>query len=324
MLFSVVTYTFNREKLLAQVLDSVCNQSVNYDLYEVVVVDNRSTDGTRSVVERFAGRYPNVRYAYEDKPGSSAARNRGWKEATGNYVAFIDDDAKAPAEWLQIAQQVIGERAPDVLGGPVYPFYMSPKPVWYKDEYATFSNGDMPRVLSCINEFFHGSNLFARRRLLEELGGFDERLGMFGNRLGYGEETAFLSQVRARKSDAIIFYEPKLFTFHLVRPEKFALSWQLRSRFVLGRYNYRAYGDNVPDLQPRHILGFFALPIVIAWEATLGVLLRKRKIYPRYQNYMVERTFKDISTWGKLYQRMLQVLMKRDKTKLCFEDQGDG
>jgi glucosyl-dolichyl phosphate glucuronosyltransferase len=311
MLFSVVTYTYNREKLLAQVMESICSQSVPFHLYEVIVVDNRSTDDTRKVVESFAARFSNVRYIREEKQGSSAARNRGWKEAIGEYVAFIDDDAKAPAEWLQVAQSVIHDQAPDVFGGPVYPFYISPKPVWYKDEYGTLSNGDQPRLLSGMNEFFSGSNLFTRRCLLEELGGFDEKFGMFGDRLGYGEETAFLSQVRSINSDAIIYYEPKLYTFHLVRPEKYALSWQLRSRFVLGRYNYQAYGDNVPGLQLRHVLGFFVLPVVIAWEATLGILLRDRKIYPRYQNYVVECIFRNISTWGKLYQRLSQVVFAK-------------
>jgi glucosyl-dolichyl phosphate glucuronosyltransferase len=312
MLFSVVTYTFNREKLLAQVMESVCSQSVSSDLY----------DGTRSVVENCAAKFPNVRYVWEKKQGSSAARNRGWREAIGDYVAFIDDDAKAPATWLQVAESVIRDQTPDVMGGPVYPFYLSPKPVWYKDEYATFSNGDQPRVLNGMNEFFSGSNLFVRRRLLEELGGFDERFGMFGNRLGYGEETAFLSQVRSRTSDAIIFYEPKLYSFHLVRPEKYALSWQLRSRLVLGRYNYQANGDNVPKLQLRHVLGFFALPVVIAWEATLGILLRERSVYPRYQNYLVECVFRDISAWGKLYQRLRQALFAGNRTNAILKDLG--
>jgi glycosyltransferase involved in cell wall biosynthesis len=308
MLFSVVTYTYNREKLLAQVMESICSQSVPFHLYEVIVVDNRSTDGTRTVVESFAARFPNVRYTWEEKQGCSAARNRGWKEAVGDYIAYIDDDAKAPADWLRVAESVIRDQNPDVFGGPVYPFYLAPKPVWYKDEYSTFGNGDQSRVLSGKNEFFHGSNLFARRRLLEELGGFDERLGMFGNRLGYGEETAFLSQVRSRKSDAIIFYEPKLYSYHLVRSEKYALSWQLHSRFALGHYNYQAYGDSATKLQPRHVLGFFALPVMIAWESTLGILLRDRKIYPYYQNYIIERIFKNISTWAKLYQRLTQVV----------------
>jgi glucosyl-dolichyl phosphate glucuronosyltransferase len=310
MLFSVVTYTYNREKLLVQVLESICNQSIPSESYEVVVVDNRSTDGTHSVVESFAARFPNVRYTWEEKQGCSAARNRGWKEAVGDYVAYIDDDAKAPVEWLQVAESVIRDQNPDIFGGPVYPFYLAPKPEWYKDEYSTFSNGDQARILSSKNEFFHGSNLCARRRLLEELGGFDERLGMFGNRLGYGEETAFLSQVRSRKSDAIIFYEPKLYTFHAVRPEKYALTWQMRSRFALGRYNYQAYGDSVTRLRLRHILGFFALPVVIAWQATIGILIRDRRLYPRYQNYIIERIFKNISTWGKLYQRLCQVVSK--------------
>jgi len=157
MEISIVIYTRDRKNLLALILESICDQTVPADLYEIVVVDNGSTDGTRNFVEQFAVDFPNVRYFCEEKPGSSAARNRCWKEALGNYVAFIDDDGKAPPEWLDVAESVIHSQSPDVFGGPVYPFFLSPKPGWYKDEYATFTNGNQPRRLNAVNEFFSGN-----------------------------------------------------------------------------------------------------------------------------------------------------------------------
>lgn len=305
MEISVATYTRNRENLLARVLESLCHQTVPLNMYEVVVVDNGSTDGTRTVVDRYKANFPKLRYFYEEKLGSSSARNRCWKEALGNYVAFIDDDGQAPPDWLEVAERVIRTQSPDVFGGPVYPFYLSPKPDWYKDEYATFTNGDKPRRLNTANEFFSGSNLFVRRSLLEQIGGFDESLGMFGGKIGYGEETAFLSLVRTKYPGSVLYYEPKLYEQHLVRPEKFLLSWQLRSRFQLGRQNYLAYSAGVHTLTFKHLLAFFLMPFLMIYQATLGVLLRNRSVYPYPQNYYVERVFHSLSTWGRHYQRLL-------------------
>jgi glycosyltransferase involved in cell wall biosynthesis len=310
MQISVVICTRNRQDLLIQVLQSLCQQTVPVSNYEVLVVDNASTDGTPGVVECFFIQLPYLRYIFVPRLGLSMARNRGWQEAHGEYIAYIDDDSKAPAQWLEIALDVIHRENPDMFGGPVYPFYSAPKPAWYKDEYNIAANGDRPKQL-VENEYFHGSNMFIRGDVFDLIGGFDETLGMAGSQLGYAEETDFLNRFRMQKPAPSIYYEPRLLSYHLVRPEKYSLAWQFRSRFPLGRQNYLANSGGVHTLTFKHILAFFLMPFLMIYQATLGVLLRNRSVYPYPQNYYVECLFHSLSTWSRHYQRLLSYFGKK-------------
>lgn len=305
-LISVCIYTYNRADLLATALESVCSQAFECGDCEVVVVDNRSTDDTHSVVGRFMERFSNVRYVWEETPGSSAARNRAWREARGEYAGFLDDDARAAPDWLAVAAGVIEKQAPDVLGGPYFACYNTSKPEWFKDEYGSFNPYEQEKFLNADDGYLSGSNLFVRRSLLEKLGGFDATLGMFGKQIGYGEETRLLRRVRQEFPEAVIYYEPRLVIQHLVRPEKFSLRWQVRNRFNLGRYSYLAFSDDVHTLELRHVLGFLGLPLLMACEATFGALLRSRRAYPYAHNYYYEVVLRHLTTWGKLYERLVQ------------------
>lgn len=100
---SVVVCTFNRADILPLALQSLCEQTPHHDQTEIIVVDNNSPDNTRQVVDEFIEKYPNIRYCFEPIQGLSHARNRGWREARGEYVGYLDDDAKAPPEWLHSA-----------------------------------------------------------------------------------------------------------------------------------------------------------------------------------------------------------------------------
>ena len=304
LLISVCIYTFNRADLLVDALESVCNQTLPSELFEVVVVDNRSTDGTREVVRDFEKLQSNLQYFYEECQGISYAKNRGWKEANGEYVGFLDDDGMAPPDWLGIAAGVIRLRSPDLLGGPFYPSYLGQKPVWFKDEYGAFSLGDQAKELISPDEYLSGGNLFIRRKLLEHMGGFDPGLGMQGKQIGYGEETAFIRRVRRENPRAQIYYEPRLYIYHRVRPEKMRFAWQLHHRFAQGRDGYLTFSDGAHRMTLRHMIGILALPVVIAIEATFGVFFRNRKSYPYAQNYYYERVFQRIATFGKLYERL--------------------
>ena len=93
-LISAVICTYNRADLLAGAIESLLEQTLNPAHREIIVVDNASTDGTRAVVEQFAP--DGVRYVLETRQGLGYARNRGWQEARGEFVAYIDDDARAP------------------------------------------------------------------------------------------------------------------------------------------------------------------------------------------------------------------------------------
>ena len=113
---SVVICTYNRAELLANSLQTLCEQTINKSDYEVLVVDNNSQDSTPNLTESFCRYYPNIRYFLETRQGLSHARNRGWQEAKGLYVAYIDDDCKVPEQWLTIAMKIIDRIAPTAFG----------------------------------------------------------------------------------------------------------------------------------------------------------------------------------------------------------------
>ena len=143
------------------------------------------------------------------------------------------------------------------------------------------------------------------------MGGFNPGLGMQGKQIGYGEETALIRRIRQENREAQIYYEPRLYIYHRVRPEKMRFTWQLRHRFAQGRDGYLTFSDGVHRMTLRHMIGFLALPPVIAIEATIGVIMRNRMTYPYPQNYYYERVFQRIATFGKLYERLRSTLGAR-------------
>ena len=93
-------------------------------------------------------------------------------------MAYIDDDAKASPDWLNVAFEIINSitPAPLCLGGPIYPFYLTPKPIWFKDEYEVRSWGPDSRWLS-KGESFSGSNMIWKKEVFITFGGFPNRQG---------------------------------------------------------------------------------------------------------------------------------------------------
>ena len=303
-LISVVVCTHNRAGVLAGSLLSLGEQTLDRSDYEVIVVDNNSTDNTPAVVEDFRLRFPDVRYFLEPQQGLSHARNRGWHEARGEYIGYIDDDSKAPPEWLEVAKEVIDEQAPAAFGGPNYPFYNSRKPRWFKDEYGTHELGPQARALAST-EYVYGMNVFFRRAVLETLGGFDPALGMRGKRIAYGEETAVLVRIRAEMPDEVIYYEPRLYVYHLVPARKMTWPWILRASWAGGRYSHRVLGEK-SGWSKRCLAVVLALREVMVLGGVLscGVFRRDRRTYPHFQNYAYERVRRHLVVLGALYERM--------------------
>ena len=306
---SVVICTYNRADLLTKGLQTLCEQTLAISEYEVIVVDNNSQDNTRAVTEDFCRRYPNIRYFFETQQGLSHARNRGWREAKASYIAYIDDECKMPPQWLAIAKQIIDRLSPAVFGGPYYGYYNSSPPHWWKESYEAFEPCDTARALS-EKEYLRGGNLFIQRQLLDIMGGFEVALGMSGNKLGYGEESHLQKRLRAIMPDKLIYCDPQLYVYHLVRFEK--MSWRhiLSSRFSSGRHSYTVFWDNTPrnNRQPQLQLMVQTVLILLRLLADLsiGVLGRDRKRYPYLQNYLYEITFGHVQTLGLIYEQYVR------------------
>ncbi len=306
LVISVVICTQNRADLLADVLQTLCEQTLPTACYEIIVVDNDSKDHTRLVTEDYCHHYDNIRYCIESQRGLSHARNRGWQEANGQYVAYVDDDCKVPTQWLTVAKEIIDQIAPAIFGGPTYPFYNSQKPYWWKDNYGTFKHSQLPRSLH-QSEFLIGCNFFVRRSVLKDMCGFDITLGMYDQNLGYGEESELQRRLCATMTDEIVYYDPKLFVYHLVRPEQMSLRWNLNSRFVGGRYSYYVFhDDNAQTVRPSKLnLMAQAVQMLLRLflDIIVGLLRRDHERYPYLQNYLYENTLKYVRNFGVIYEK---------------------
>lgn len=231
-LISVVVCTYNRAELLSGCLRSLEHQTVGKELYEVIIVDNNSTDATQTIARRFGQENSNFRVVVESRQGVARARNRGWREARSGFVAYIDDDARAKPEWCARIMEFIRKR-PDVagFGGPYLSCYFTDKPKWYKDEYGSWSlpGGERPMRQG---EFVRGTNMVFRRDVLPEVGGFDETLGHVGENIAYGEEPNL--HARLIKNGEVIYYCPDIVVEHLVTPQKMDVKWMLSSAYKAG------------------------------------------------------------------------------------------
>ncbi len=174
MRFSVVIATYNRKDLLRRCLMAVTRQ--DYPDYEVIVVDDGSTDGTEEMVQR---EFPQVRYIrQEPNRGPAAARNRGIEAATGEIVAFTDDDCEPPPNWLRRLQSGF-EHYPEA--GAVGGIQEAPEAMLRHNLLARYESFLTRRVYGVGERPVVGrpapggtNNLAVKRPLLERLKGFDE------------------------------------------------------------------------------------------------------------------------------------------------------
>ena len=313
---SVVVCTYDRADLMAGALRSLCEQSLNKAEYEVIVVDNNSRDNTQAVVEEFWQRYSNVRYYREPQQGLSHARNRGWQEARGEYVAYIDDDCKVPEQWLAVAKDIIERIAPAAFGGPTRSWYNTLKPHWYSNSgHQPFMEARfLKNEYECTRIF--GCNAVFRRNLLQELGGFDSSLGMSGKKIFFGEETALLMLINAHRPEEAVYYDPRLYLYHLVRPEQMKWTYLIRASFAAGRSFYRLKKHNLVPADGRKELLKRCLRTLsdITADMARSILTRDRQRYPLVQNYLHKHTLQYVQNLGNLYERY-QDISRNDRLK---------
>lgn len=231
---SVVVCTYNRSDILGSCLQSLVAQSAEPEKFEIVIVDNNSTDRTFEIATSFAEHFRNIRVISEPKQGLSNARNRGWLEAQGEYVAYIDDDAVAYEGWVSAICHFV-QRRPEVgvFGGPFDAFYLSDPPGWFPAEYGSLDLGSAERPIVIGKEWIIGLNMVFRKELLLRYGGFSDKLGMNGTTTAFGEEINLFLMMH--EGGEQIYYVPSVRVRHLVRPEKTSLFYLVSAGYLSGR-----------------------------------------------------------------------------------------
>jgi glycosyltransferase involved in cell wall biosynthesis len=280
---SVVVCTHNRRALLEHAVRSLAGQDLAADQYEVIVVDNASTDGTREAVAVLQASTTNLLYVYEPAPGLSNARNAGVRDAHGEIVAFLDDDAQAEPGWLTalVASFDGRPRRPLCAGGPVVPIWERLPPRWLPDfalaSLSIVDYGQAARELDFPREWLAGCNMAFDRDFLLCSGGFDPRLGRKGDRLLGNEELAAFRAVVA--AGGVIRYEPAAAVRHLVPASRVELGWFCRrmyaqgvSNVILGSGLPASGGSQVRALLRARSAEALLLPVLLMGCYTVGVV----------------------------------------------------
>jgi glucosyl-dolichyl phosphate glucuronosyltransferase len=279
---TVVVATRNRAALLSAVLRSLAAQICDAS-FEVVVVDNGSTDATTEVVGDLARVDSRFRIITEPERGLSRAKNTGIRAARGRLVLFTDDDVVLSEGWIA-AHLVFFARRRDklmVAGGPVIaiPQDLSGWPRWVRPDggvdLPSLTYGDTERPLR-KSEWLWGANMAASKDVLESFGGF--RSG-----LGRGAEAATFEDVdlvdRIREAGGEAWYCPEARVFHRVplsaaRPRQILLSAFNRGcndRVAVARGNY--FRPALP-LSPSTLAAALTLPWLLPGLAIAAAMFR--------------------------------------------------
>jgi len=243
IIISAVICTHNRSGYLIKAIQSLVDQQLSKDKYEIIVVDNRSTDATKEVVERFTGK-SNIRYIYEPNLGLSYARNTGWRNARGKYVAYLDDDAIACPVWLDKILEVFETvtPGPGCVGGRTEPIWESARPKWLSDwllhGLAIINWSEIPHVLTNLSaEWLVGANIAFPVDILGKAGGFIPSLDRVGNNL-LSSGDVFLEKQIAQMGYPC-FYHPNIAIGHHIFESRLNQGWFIR------RYYWQGVSDAV-------------------------------------------------------------------------------
>ena len=233
---SAVICTHNREDYLGAAIDSLLAQ--DFSNYEVIVVDNASSDSTKQVVESRLP-HPRIQYIYEPVTGLSVARNTGAKAAKGEIIAYLDDDAVASTGWLSCLWQAYQNNPQLAIAGGKVTLIFPPgktSPPWLSADLASnlgaYDLGDEMVYITNPGMTPRGLNYSIRRTFLEQIGGFDVNLGRVGKNLLSNEELQ-MTQL-ALEQQWQVAYLPQALVAHNVAPERLQPAWFLRRSWWQG------------------------------------------------------------------------------------------
>jgi len=221
--YSVVIATYNRADELRQTLHSLNGLRIA-DGWEIIVVDNNSTDETAAVVHATAAtsRAP-IRYLHEPVQGRSAALNAGIAAAQGQIIVTTDDDVRVEPDWLEQAGVALDTLQCDYVGGRVLPLWGGPRPQWLSDRsgphwavIALLDYGSAPFELTAKMPL--GVNMAFRREAFAIAGGWDPRVGRKAGTL-LGQEVREWC-IRARARGVRGYYAPGLVVQHLIPADR--------------------------------------------------------------------------------------------------------
>jgi GT2 family glycosyltransferase len=227
----ICTYADDRWDALVEAIRSVERQET--PATEIVI----AVDHNPSLAVRVRAELPVTVVENHASRGLSGARNSAIAVVQADVIAFLDDDAVAPPEWLTYLSQGFKDSSVVGVGGSIEPAWVTGRPGWFPEEFdwvvgCTYRG--MPRAVGPIRNLI-GANMSFRREIFSEVGGFRSGIGRVGTLPVGCEETEFCIRVHQRFPEAKLLYEPRARIFHQVPPHRGTWSYYLRRCYAEGR-----------------------------------------------------------------------------------------
>jgi len=245
MNISIIIPTQNRCDLLKQTIDSIAAQNFEPDEFEILVIDNCSTDETKSVTLECKNQHSknNIQYIYEPIPGLLSGRHKGALEAQGDILIFVDDDIIANKNWLSSIFETFQDSTVHLVGGKCLPNYETEPPYWIEYLWVNSKNGKTCGDFSLIDfgdekkeidaGFVWGLNYAIRKKTLFDIGGFNpdtvpKKLQQF-----QGDGESGLSK-KIQKAGLKTIYQPKALVYHFVPTDRMTFEYIYKRRYFQG------------------------------------------------------------------------------------------
>jgi glycosyltransferase involved in cell wall biosynthesis len=220
-MISIIVCTYNRADYLYDALESIASNDFPRNDYEIILVNNNSTDNTEEKCKLFAANFPEVNFRYftENKQGLSFARNKGIAESKGDFLVFLDDDVVVKPDYLRNLKSNL-DNTPDMMafGGKITPrFEAGHPPKWLNRwMYSLISATNRPDKTRKYGKRKYpiGANMGFKRQCLEKSGYFNTELGRTGNILLGGEEKDIFLKIKGLGMD--IYYFPDVEIEHII------------------------------------------------------------------------------------------------------------
>jgi glycosyltransferase involved in cell wall biosynthesis len=310
---SVLIATYNRAEYLKKILPIILAQEIeNAFTFDIIVIDNNSTDNTREVAEQFG-----VKYLFEPKQGKSFALNMGIKEAKTDLLVFTDDDTVPDSKWLLNLYRCFQSSQCDAIGGRILSKYPLNTPQWIKDSadllVGPIVNHDYGSEIKIYEQSlmfpFYGSNMAVKRSVLEKMGDFRTDLGV-GTR-ALGEDTEFFKRLIANQCK--VLYCGEALVWHPAEYNRMNLRYIAKWHMALGRYYVITKS---PGIIQKNSVCYFGVPryllkdLIILTLSLIPTILNRRNFLKVWIKLFIkvgiaseikkEGVWKFIAIWIKL------------------------
>ena len=271
---TVIVCTYNRATSLRQTLECLARQDVPESTsWEVIVVDNNSSDNTKQVLHEAGSLFSGVPllYEFEGNQGLSYARNHGIQKAKGEVLLFTDDDVCPDSDWTNKILEAMKHLKCDACGGYIAPIWETKPPKWLTQKLYGFLairiDETGPKVILDTDEPPYGANMAFRRTVFDQVGLFDTTRGRTGNTLASGEDGEMFERILS--AGLRVMYCPKARVKHRIEAIRMRRAYFRRWRFQNSRNI--AHSCGVPGKRRFMGIPLYIFPQLLRAIARAGV-----------------------------------------------------